>query len=307
MDLKLAGKTALMTGASKGIGGAAAEMLAAEGCHLVLVARTAGDLARAKESIARKANVSVETVPADLSDSANVTRLGREFPDIDILVNNAGAIPGGKLLDIDEATWRAAWDLKVFGYINMCRAFYALMKARHAGVIINVVGNAAQTHDPDYICGVTGNAALTAFTQSLGSVSVRDGVRVVAVSPGPVSTGRLVNLMRKKAQDRTGNAENWRDLFKPLPFERAATAEEIGAAIAFLASEHARYSSGSVAVIDAGLCTILLSHEARGALPAPSGKCQPFRGLEGKDPVSRPGILEGSRGRPRISRRVSAR
>jgi 3-oxoacyl-[acyl-carrier protein] reductase len=182
MDLKLAGKTALITGASKGIGGAAAEMLAAEGCHLVLVARTAGDLARAKDSIARKANVSVETVPADLSDSANVTRLAREFPDIDILVNNAGAIPGGKLLDIDEATWRSAWDLKVFGYINMCRAFYALMKARHAGVIINVVGNAAQTHDPDYICGVTGNAALTAFTQSLGSVSVRDGVRVVAVS-----------------------------------------------------------------------------------------------------------------------------
>ena len=68
----------------------------------------------------------------------------------------------------------------------MCRAFYALMKARQAGVIINVIGNAALTHDPDYICGVTGNAALTAFTQSLGSVSVRDGVRVVAVSPGPV-------------------------------------------------------------------------------------------------------------------------
>jgi len=110
MDLKLAGKTALITGASKGIGGAAAEMLAAEGCHLVLVARTAGDLARAKESMVRKANVSVETVPADLSDSAT-TRLAREFPDVDILVNNAGAIPGGKLLDIDEATWRSAWDL----------------------------------------------------------------------------------------------------------------------------------------------------------------------------------------------------
>jgi len=106
MDLKLAGKTALITGASKGIGGAAAEMLAAEGCHLVLVARTADDLARASESIARKANVSVQTVSADLSNSANVTRLAREFPDIDILVNNAGAIPGGKLLDIDEATWR---------------------------------------------------------------------------------------------------------------------------------------------------------------------------------------------------------
>ena len=84
-------------------------------------------------------------------------------------------------------------------------------------------------------------------------MSVRDGVRVVAVSPGPVATERLVNLMRKKARDRTGNAENWRDLFKPLPFERAATAEEIGAAIAFLASEHSGYTSGSIAIIDAGL------------------------------------------------------
>src|SRR5712692_6673282 len=163
MDLKLAGKTALITGASKGIGRATAE---------TLVARSAGDLAKAKEAIARKANVSVETVPADLSVSANVTKLAKDFPNIDILVNNAGAIPGGKLLDVDEATWRTAWDLKVFGYVNMCRAFYALMKARGSGVIIDVVGNAAQTHDPEYICGVAGNAALTAFTQSLGSVSV---------------------------------------------------------------------------------------------------------------------------------------
>jgi 3-oxoacyl-[acyl-carrier protein] reductase len=253
MDLKLAGKTALITGASKGIGRAAADALAAEGCHLVLVARSAADLAQAKTSLGRNPNVSVEIVPADLSDSRNVTRLAKDFPHIDILVNNAGAIPGGQLLDVDEATWRAAWDLKVFGYINMCRAFYALMKSRRVGVIVNVVGNAAQTHDPEYICGVAGNAALTAFTQSLGSISVRDGIRVVAVSPGPVATERLVNLMRKKAQDRTGNAENWRDLFKPLPFGRAATAEEIGAAIAFLASEHSGYTSGSVAVIDAGL------------------------------------------------------
>ena len=96
MDLKLAGKTALITGASKGIGRAAADALAAEGCHLVLVARSAGDLARAKEAIGRTSNVSVETVPADLSDSHNVTRLAKDFPHIDILVNNAGAIPGGQ-------------------------------------------------------------------------------------------------------------------------------------------------------------------------------------------------------------------
>ena len=152
-----------------------------------------------------------------------------------------------------KSTWRKAWDLKVFGYINMCRAFYALMKARKAGVIVNVVGNAADTHDPEYICGVAGNAALTAFTQSLGSVSAKDGIRVVAISPGPVATDRLIGLMKKKAQDRTGSADNWKELFKPLPFGRGATAEEIGAAIAFLASGHSGYTSGSVVTIDAGL------------------------------------------------------
>jgi NAD(P)-dependent dehydrogenase (short-subunit alcohol dehydrogenase family) len=253
MDLKLAGKTALITGSSKGIGRATAEILAGEGCNVILVARTAVDLEAAKSAIVRKANVRVDTVAADLSDSANVSRLAQDYPDIDILVNNAGAIPGGTLLDVDEAKWRAAWDLKVFGYVNMCRAFYALMKARQAGIIVNVVGNAAQTHDPEYICGVAGNAALTAFTQSLGSVSHRDGIRVVAVNPGPVATDRLIGLMRKKAQDRTGNADNWRDLLKPLPFGRAATPEEVGAAIAFLASDLSGYTSGSVVIIDAGL------------------------------------------------------
>ena len=159
MDLKLAGKTALITGGSKGIGRATAEIFAAEGCNVIIVSRSADALAAAKSAITQKSNVRVDTVAADLSDSKNVDRLAREFPGIDILVNNAGAIPGGSLLNVDEATWRKAWDLKVFGYVNMCRAFYALMKARGSGVIVNVVGNAADTHDPDYICGVAGNAA----------------------------------------------------------------------------------------------------------------------------------------------------
>jgi NAD(P)-dependent dehydrogenase (short-subunit alcohol dehydrogenase family) len=253
MDLKLAGKTALITGGSKGIGRATAEIFAAEGCNVIIVSRSPDTLAAAKAAIAQKSNVRVDTVAADLSDSANVDMLARDYPDIDILVNNAGAIPGGTLLDVSEATWRKAWDLKVFGYVNMCRAFYALMKARKAGVIINVVGNAADTHDPEYICGVAGNAALTAFSQSLGCVSARDGIRVVALSPGPVETDRIVSLMKKKAKDRTGSADNWQELRKPLPFQRCATPEEIGAAAAFLASPHSGYTSGSVVTIDAGL------------------------------------------------------
>jgi 3-oxoacyl-[acyl-carrier protein] reductase len=252
MDLGLSGKTVLITGGSRGIGRAAAETLAAEGCHLILVARRAEDLEGARTAIIRTANVRVDVVPADLSVSAEVGRLAARFPEVDILVNNAGAIPGGDLIEIDEPTWRTAWDLKVFGYINMCRAFFALMRTRGAGVIINVIGAAALTRDPDYICGATGNAALVAFTQSLGSVSVRAGVRVVGINPGPVATDRLITLYRKKVQARGLDPESWRDLVKGLPFARAATPQEIASAIAFLASEHSAYTSGSVIAIDAG-------------------------------------------------------
>lgn len=252
MDLKLIGKTALITGASKGIGRATADSLAAEGCNLVLVARSAALLGEAKQKIETAYNVNVDAVAADLADSGAIDGLARSHPQIDILVNNAGAIPGGTLLKIDEKTWRQAWDLKVFGYINMCRAFYALMKAQGHGVIINVTGNAAQTHDPEYICGVTGNAALTAFSQSLGSVSPRDGIRVISVNPGPVETDRLVGLMKTKARDRGGDESQWRELLKPLPFGRGCSPDEIGSMIAFLASERCSYNSGSVVTIDAG-------------------------------------------------------
>jgi 3-oxoacyl-[acyl-carrier protein] reductase len=253
MDLKLAGKTALITGASKGIGRATANAMAEEGCNVVLVARTAADLKAAQAEIARKSNVRVDVFAADLSDSANIDKISAAFPGVDILVNNAGAIPGGNLIEIDEKRWRAAWDLKVFGYVNMCRAFYALMKKRGSGVIVNVIGAAAQTKDPDYICGVAGNASLAAFSQSLGSASVRDGVRVMALHPGPVATDRLITLMRKKAQDKTGDPETWRDLVKPMPFGRPAHPEEIANMVVFLASERSGYTSGSVVTIDAGI------------------------------------------------------
>jgi len=130
MDLKLAGKTALITGGSKGIGRATAEIFAGEGCNVIIVSRNVHALAATKSAIAQKTNVRVDTVAANLSHSVNVDQLARDYPEIDILVNNAGAIPGGTLLNVDEATWRKAWDLKVFGYINMCRLLRADAKAK---------------------------------------------------------------------------------------------------------------------------------------------------------------------------------
>lgn len=252
MDLHLQGKTALITGASKGIGRAAADVLAEEGVNVILVSRTQGDLDAARDGIARRCNVRAEVHAYDISDSRNVDRLVAQHPDIDILVNNAGAIPAGNLWDVTEDRWRAAWDLKVYGYINMCRRFYAEMKSRGRGVIINILGMAGERMDAGYIAGSTGNAGLMAFTKTLGGAASADKLRVVGINPGAISTDRLVTIMKKRALDRLGDENRWEELMAPLPFGRAGTPEEIGWMVAFLASDRSAYTSGTIITIDGG-------------------------------------------------------
>ena len=132
MDLGVRGKTALITGGSKGIGLAAAECLAAEGCGVILVSRTQAALDAAAEQIRTRFQVNARTHAADLAVQGAAEELARLFPEIDILVNNAGAIPGGSLQQVDGTTWRQAWQLKVLGYVDMCRAFYPLLARRVA-------------------------------------------------------------------------------------------------------------------------------------------------------------------------------
>jgi NAD(P)-dependent dehydrogenase (short-subunit alcohol dehydrogenase family) len=252
MELELRGKKALVTGASKGIGRACAEALAEEGCDIVLVSRTAADLETARAAITAKHNVAVRVFPLDLSDSRNVDRLAAECPDTEILISNAGAIPGGNIDTIDEARWREAWDLKVFGYINMTRRFYGLMRERKQGVIINILGAAGENPDFDYIAGSSGNASLMAFTRAMGGTSPRDGIRVIGINPGPVLTERLITLTRQRAQLRFGDAERWPELMKGHAFGRAAKPEEIAWMAAFLASDKSAYTTGSIITIDGG-------------------------------------------------------
>jgi 3-oxoacyl-[acyl-carrier protein] reductase len=252
MDLGLRGRKALVTGGSKGIGRACAEALAAEGCDVVLVARTAADLEAVRAAITAQHNVAVRTHPLDLSDSRNVDRLAALCPETEILVNNAGAIPGGNLDMVDEARWREAWDLKVFGYINMTRRFYALMRDRRRGVIVNIIGGAGENPDSEYIAGSAGNASLMAFTRAIGGTAPRDGLRVVGINPGPVLTDRLVTLMRTRATTRFGDPERWTEFMQPLAFGRAAKPEEIADMAVFLASDLSGYTTGTIVTIDGG-------------------------------------------------------
>jgi NAD(P)-dependent dehydrogenase (short-subunit alcohol dehydrogenase family) len=252
MDLGLRGKKALVTGASKGIGRACAEVLAEEGCDVALVSRTAADLERARAEIAGKYNVGVRVFALDLSDSKNVDKVAAECSDIDILVNNAGAIPGGNIDAIDENRWREAWDLKVFGYINMTRRFYAQMRERKHGVIVNVLGAAGENPDFNYIAGSSGNASLMAFTRAMGGTAPRDNLRVVGINPGPVMTERLITLTKTRARDTLGDESRWEELMKGHAFGRAAKPEEIAWMVAFVASDKSGYTTGNIITIDGG-------------------------------------------------------
>ena len=252
MDLQLAGKRALITGGSKGIGLAAAETLAEEGVDLVLAARDRLALAEAAERVRARRPVSVVTIAADLSRQEEVERLAAAAGRLDILVNNAGAIPPGNLLAVDNATWRAAWDLKVFGFISLTRLIYPALRGAGGGVVVNVIGAAGESFDPNYVAGAAGNASLMAFTRALGRASHADGIRVVGINPGPVTTARMEMLQRRRAQETLGDAGRWRELLAKMPFARAATPEEIGAAVAFLASPRSGYTSGTILTINGG-------------------------------------------------------
>jgi NAD(P)-dependent dehydrogenase (short-subunit alcohol dehydrogenase family) len=253
LDLNLKGRTALITGGSKGIGLAVAASLAAEGCHLHLAARTASELDKVAADLRARHKVEVATHPADLTDSAQVKKVAAACRDVDILVNSAGGIPRGTLTEIDEARWRSSWDLKVFGCINLTRELYAPMCTRGKGVIINVVGISGDRPDANYIAGSCANAALIMFSRSLGGDSIRHGVRVVAVNPGPVETEKHIRDTERLAQERFGDKSRWRDVMAGLPMKRAALPEEVSSMVAFLASDHASYISGSAVTIDGGL------------------------------------------------------
>lgn len=253
MDLNLKGRSALITGASRGIGLAIAETLGAEGCHLHLAARSEERLRAAAERIGQAHGVRVSLHPGDLSDTATVVALGRACRDVDILVNNAGDIPTGSITDVDAAEWRRSWDLKVFGYIDLTREILPQMERRGSGVVINIAGVAGEIPNPNYIAACMGNASLIMFTECLGGESVRHGVRVVAVNPGPTMSDRHLAHAKERAQKQLGDPERWPELEAKYPSGRSGRVKEVADAVAFLASDLASHISGTSLRIDGGL------------------------------------------------------
>ena len=255
MDLQLNNKKVLVTGGSRGLGRAIGGTLAAEGCQVTLASRTEGDLQKAQVEITEATGSEVSIYAFDLSRTENLERLVNACSDIDILVNNAGAIPGGSLFDVEEPRWREAWDLKVFGYINLTRMMYKIMKERDGGVILNIIGLAGERLDSNYIAGSTGNAGLMAFTRALGGWSLDDGIRVLGINQGLFATDRMITLLETRAERELGDKTRWEELLKGLPLDRAGDPQEIADLAAFLVSPKSAYTSGVVYAVDGGVGT----------------------------------------------------
>jgi 3-oxoacyl-[acyl-carrier protein] reductase len=261
MDLGLEGKTALVTGGSRGIGLAVARGLVAEGARVMICGRRADHLARAAAEVsrcARRAEAAVETIAADLSERAEVSRvataaaarLGR----IDVLVNNAGAIRAGDFLTTPDEEWTSGWALKLLGYVRMAREVLPLMQRQGAGRIVNVVGAAARNPSPTYMIGGAANAALINFTKALADLGARSGVLVTAVSPGPVRTERWYELARQQAAAAgKSDAEYEKEMASGYPLGRIASPDEVADLVCFLASARASFLTGITITIDGGI------------------------------------------------------
>lgn len=254
MDLGLAGKRVLVTGGSKGIGFATAREFAREGARAVIVSRDEARLEAAAAAIRSETGAEVTAMAADLSTDAGREAVFANHGDVDVLVNNAGAIKAGGLTDLSMDEWRAGWELKVFGYIHLCKLFAPAMFGRSSGVIVNIIGMGGRAFRSNYICGAAGNAALIGFTSALGSQSPQHNVRVFGINPSVTLTDRMTDQLKTHARNRFGDENRWAEMLdnSRFPFGRPAGADEIAALATMLASERAHYLSGTVIDMDGG-------------------------------------------------------
>lgn len=257
MELGLKGKVALVTGASKGIGLAAAKALFAEGCHVGVCARTPETLAEAKAAIEAAGSGRVFAYTGDMGNVEDIYRFvngtASELGGIDILVNSAGSASPGGIQTLTDEQWQQAINLKVMGYIRAMRAVIPQMKKRGGGQIINVAGSAGKQPDSWMVCAGTVNAAVLTITRAAATELAPENIRVNAVCPGPTGTQRW-DGMKKVFADYRGldQAKAEAEILANIPMGRVGTSSEVADLIVFLASDRAAYITGTSVAIDGG-------------------------------------------------------
>lgn len=251
MDDGLQGRTALVTGASRGIGLAIATRLVSAGMNVTLVARSADQLeAQAKRlpgTLAHGADLR-EPGAAAAAVAATVAKFGA----LHLLVNNAGATKRGPFADLADADFLDGFALKFHGSVRMTRAAWPHLKAA-GGAIVNVIGAGGKTASPDFTIGGSVNAALFNFTKATAQMGLADGVRVNAVNPGHIETGRLTGRLEAAAKEAgVGIDEARRRALAELRLPRFGDPSEIAEVVAFLAGRRASYMQGALVEVDMG-------------------------------------------------------
>lgn len=261
MDLGLEGKTAVVTGASRGIGLAIARAMVREGVSLVLVARTSDRLMQAANSLrehtAGHPLPAIHPVVGDLSLRAEVERIAEtavaRLGHVDILVNNAASTRAGRFFQMADEDLVETWQVKALGYMRLVRSLAPHMMGRREGRIVNIIGGAARTPSQDFIAGSMVNAALVNFTRGISRELAPHNVRINAISPGWTMTERQERSFALQADAHHISVEELeRRQARSIPLNRLVSADEIATLTLLLVSDRLPSMTGEDIVIDGG-------------------------------------------------------
>jgi len=257
MDLGLKGKVALVAAASKGLGRAIAEELAAEGATLGICARGERALNDARDAIAARTGATVHAIAADVGTREGIAAVTggviERFGRIDVLIGNAGGPPSGTFETLDWDAWQAAVDLTLRSAVEITRAVLPGMRERGWGRVIHVTSLTVKQPIDGLMLSTSIRAAVTGFTRTLANEVARDGVTVNTILPGYMNTERVVELAEATARrEGVPVAQIEQRQVASIPVRRLGEPRELAALAAFLASERAGYVTGQSWIVDGG-------------------------------------------------------
>jgi len=256
MPGEFAGKVAVVTGGSRGIGREIAVDFAKAGAQTVIVSSSDANLAAAAKTIGAAGGPAPLAINADLRKLEGVQQVFNTVKDkfgrCDILVNSAGATKAGNFVDLPDEAWMDGYALKLFGCVRMCRAFWPMLKSAN-GFVVNIGGGAARSPGADFSIGASVNAAMGNFSKALSQQGKKDGVNVNVIHPGATETERFYQLleMRSKASGKPVDQLKQEATVKD-GLRRLGKAEDISALTLFLCSEKARHIQGTAIAVDGG-------------------------------------------------------